>query len=41
MSGPGGTLHVRNRAPAGALEKLLGTARAVRELRGGDQRRDG
>ena len=34
-SGPGGTLYVRSRPPAGTLEKLLGTARAVRELRGG------
>jgi DNA-binding transcriptional ArsR family regulator len=40
VSGPGGTLYVRNRPPAGTLEKLLGTARAVRELRGGRQRGD-
>jgi hypothetical protein len=32
---PGGTLHVRSKPPAGTLEKLLGTARAVRELHGG------
>jgi hypothetical protein len=40
VSGPGGTLYVRNRPPAGAVEKLLGTARAVRELRGGERSRD-
>jgi Domain of unknown function (DUF1707)/Cell wall-active antibiotics response 4TMS YvqF len=34
-SGPGGTLYVRSKPPAGRLEKLLGTARAVRELHGG------
>jgi hypothetical protein len=34
-SGPGGTLYVRSKPPAGTLEKLLGTARAVRELHGG------
>jgi hypothetical protein len=34
-SGPGGTLHVRSKPPAGTLEKLLGTARAVRELQRG------
>jgi Domain of unknown function (DUF1707)/Cell wall-active antibiotics response 4TMS YvqF len=34
-SGPGGTLYVRTRPPAGTLEKLIGTARAVRELHGG------
>jgi hypothetical protein len=34
-SGPGGTLHVRSKPPAGMLEKLVGTARAVRELRAG------
>jgi hypothetical protein len=34
-SGPGGTLYVRTKPPAGTLEKLVGTARAVRELRGG------
>jgi len=34
-SGPGGTLYVRCKPPAGTLEKLLGTARAVRELHGG------
>lgn len=37
-SGPGGTLYVRSRPPAGTLEKLIGTARAVRELHAG--RRD-
>ena len=41
LSGPGGTLYVRNRPPAGTLQKLLGTARAVREVRGGEPRRDG
>jgi hypothetical protein len=40
VSGPGGTLYVRNRPPAGAAEKLLGTARAVRELRGGERSRE-
>jgi hypothetical protein len=35
LSGPGGTLYVRTKPPAGTLEKLVGTARAVRELRGG------
>jgi hypothetical protein len=34
-SGPGGTLYVRSKPPAGTLEKLLGTARAVRELHSG------
>ena len=34
-SGPGGTLYVRTRPPAGTLEKLIETARAVRELHGG------
>jgi hypothetical protein len=34
-SGPGGTLYVRTRPPAGTLEKLVGTARSVRELRSG------
>jgi hypothetical protein len=34
-SGPGGTLYVRTKPPAGTLEKLIGTARAVRELHGG------
>ena len=28
-SGPGGTLYVRTKPPAGTLEKLIGTARAV------------
>jgi hypothetical protein len=34
-SGPGGTLYVRSRPPAGTLEKLVRTARAVRELHSG------
>jgi hypothetical protein len=34
-SGPGGTLYVRTKPPAGTLDKLVGTARAVRELHGG------
>jgi len=34
-SGPGGTLYVRTKPPAGTLEKLIGTARAVLELHGG------
>jgi Domain of unknown function (DUF1707)/Cell wall-active antibiotics response 4TMS YvqF len=34
-SGPGGTLNVQTKPPAGALEKLIETARAVRELHGG------
>jgi hypothetical protein len=36
LSGPGGTLYVRNRPPAGTLEKLIGTAREVRRLSRGD-----
>jgi hypothetical protein len=36
LSGPGGTLYVRNRPPAGTLEKLVGTARQVRQLSRGD-----
>lgn len=39
VSGPGGTLYVRNRPPAGTLEKLLGTARNVRGLSRGDNER--
>lgn len=39
VSGPGGTLYVRNRPPAGTLEKLLGTARSVRELGRDDNER--
>jgi hypothetical protein len=39
-SGPGGTLNIRNRPPAGKLEKLLGSARAVRELRGSEHGQD-
>lgn len=34
-SGPGGTLYVQTKPPAGTLEKLIGTARAVKQLRGG------
>ncbi len=34
-SGPGGTLYVRSKPPAGTLEKLIGTARAVKQLHGG------
>jgi hypothetical protein len=34
-SGPGGTLYVRTKPPAATLEKLIGTARAVKELHGG------
>jgi Domain of unknown function (DUF1707)/Cell wall-active antibiotics response 4TMS YvqF len=34
-SGPGGTLNVQTKPPAGTLEKLIGTVRAVRELHGG------
>ncbi len=34
-SGPGGTLYIRSKPPAGTLEKLVGTARAVRELHSG------
>src|SRR6201995_4657900 len=39
LSGPGGTVHVRSRPPAGKLEQLIDTARsASRELRRGDDR---
>ena len=34
-SGPGGTLYVRTKPPAGTLEKLIGTARAVKQLHDG------
>ncbi len=34
-SGPGGTLYVRTKAPAGTLDKLIETARAVKQLHGG------
>jgi hypothetical protein len=37
-SGPGGTLYIRTRSAAGTLKKLIGTAGAVRELHGGDNR---
>jgi hypothetical protein len=36
LSGPGGTLYVRNRPPASTLEKVIGTARQVRQLSRGD-----
>jgi hypothetical protein len=39
VSGPGGTLHVRNRPPAGTLEKLIDTARSVRQLHRGEDTR--
>jgi hypothetical protein len=34
-SGPGGTLNVRAKPPAGTLEKMIGIARTVKELHGG------
>ena len=34
-SGPGGTLYVRTKPPAGTLEKLVGTAGAVKQLHDG------
>jgi hypothetical protein len=36
LSGPGGTLYVRSRPPAGTLEKLIDAAHSVRQLHRGE-----